>query len=87
MNLNCWIMLAKAQLIWRIMIFKRKKTYPEIVAEAQTQAKEMNLQITVYQQGRTYNWCDSRDYYTILIKSDEPIIRLLICLPNGIVVQ
>ena len=68
-------------------MFKRKKTYPEIVAGARDRAEKFGLKTIVYQKGKTYDWCYKTYYSTILETSNEPVIRLLMCLPDGTVVQ
>ena len=70
-----------------IMFWKRKKKYPEVVAEARQAAESHNIKTTVFQRGKIYNWCDERFYSTILAISDEPVIQLLICMPDGGVAQ
>jgi len=68
-------------------IFKRKKSYPAIVAEARKAAEETCALTIVFQQGKVFNWCYVEAYEHILIESKKPVIQLLICLPNGTVAQ
>ena len=64
-----------------------RKRYSKIVEEAREQAKQVGVSITVYQIGERYDWCSTEAYHLILEASEKPVIRLLLCLPDGTVAQ
>lgn len=71
----------------RNKMFGRKNKYREVVAAARLWAAEKELETTVFQQGKVYKWCWSDAFSIILEESTKPVIKLLICLPDGTVAQ
>ena len=67
-------------------MFGRNK-YPKVVAAAREVAKRRHINIIVYQEGRRYNWCIAERWSYLLTTSTQPVIRLLLCLPDGTLVQ
>lgn len=69
------------------IMFKRKKSYPVVVAEARKAAEEAGVKTIVFQEGKIYDWCFEKLYLFMLDDAYKPLIQLLVCLPNGTVVQ
>ncbi len=68
-------------------MFGRNTKYQKVVAAAREAAAKSRETTIVYQRGKTYHWTFEWLYQDVLNQSDEPIIKLLICLPNGAVAQ
>lgn len=69
-------------------MFGRKNKYREVVAGARQTAKCHKEKTFVFRIGkRYYGHCLESDYSGRLLLATEPVIRLLICLPDGTVAQ
>lgn len=67
-------------------LFGRNTKYQKVVAAARWAAKGKGTTI-VFQQGKHYNWTFEWLFPDVLEQSDQPVIKLLICLPDGTVAQ
>ncbi|KKK61906.1 hypothetical protein LCGC14_3009630 [marine sediment metagenome] len=68
--------------------FGRNTKYRKVVAEARKAAEISKRKTVVYQKGKNYSWCMEWAYFLNVVElSDQPIIKLLICLPGGEVSQ
>jgi len=68
--------------------------YPEIVAKAKETAKLTNMRQIVYEcRAKVYpfkkgfGYCRQVDFNLYVESGEYPLIRLLLILPNGIIVQ
>lgn len=68
-------------------MFGRDSKYQETVAEAREAAKVMQSEVIVFQRGKEYGWNITLDYSLLLQLSNKPVIKLLVCLPDGTVAQ
>lgn len=68
-------------------LFGRNTKYRRVVNQARAHAKHSKCTTLVYQIGKGFAWSEEWTFHKLLVESNKPVIRLLVCLPDGTVAQ